>query len=531
MKKVFILTFIISLTLFPKPSFASEESRSGEVLIRKGEILEIKNKTLKIDGDLVLEDGSSLIMENGKLVITERYKSEHRIRAQGAKVIIKNSQIKSSQNVLAEKQGRLTGPELNVNMSDNTDIEVTNSQIYGRLSFERGTLAKVVDSTVSFIYWGYDTNLETTDSVLGSFVFDCKGGKTEDLNFSRLKKNKPTNLSFTSRDGGGFKLSKTNVKELWSFNLEWGCQKDITIEDSEIENLWIKFPPTDKRITIANLPRGLIKEYNLKSAVSGITLPYNLKLKNTQLELFKPEMWSTKALIKNSYAMVHPYDQSDLIIKDATLDNFFNYGSKRIEFYNVRFVNTMQLLYKPEFENGLKVGDKIVGPGGNFHFIFNNSVIEVPEIVIAMKKGKIEGELKIVSPRSVKDVHWIKGEIERIYSVLGNPNTPLELIEDGKTGWTGTTDAGGKATFSIIFNQENYNHKFALKNGKITREMSFLANTPINLNESSKETKTEKADQRADQRLVLVIVISILILGGLIFIFLRIKKSRALNTR
>jgi len=459
------------------------ETHNGDIVVNSGETLEIKNKTLELEGNLILKPGSKMLMENGALIVSQRYKSEYRILADQADIKLINSGIDTSGDVMVERFGSFIGTELNIVMEGGTTAYIENSIVYGRLGVSQSSRAKILDSTLSYIYWNYDSHLEASNVVISSFVFDGKQTLPETFQFQGLKMDKTFDLVIKSTaDGGSLSLQNCNVKNLWSFNFEWGCTKDITIEDSEIENIWIKFPPTDEWISIANLPHGLIPEYDLNEAVSGISLPYGVELKNVELGMFKPEMWSTKATISNSYAMVHPYDAAELVIKDSTLINMNHYGCKKIEFFNDTFIGELQLIYKPEFAGGgFNVDDKVIGPGGYLHWVLHNTVINVTDIVVAMEEGIIEGDLTIVQPKNIANVSWVKGVITRVYPLIARPNATIKLLDSSATIWSGQADENGKASFSITFNTDNYTKTFTVQAENISQEVTFLSDTPLDL--------------------------------------------------
>ena len=451
--------------------------------VMSGEQLVIKNMTLNLEGNLILEEGSSLLMEDAALVVKQRYKSEYWIEAINAEVILINSEIDTSESVMVDIAGRLLGTELNITLSGGSRAHIENSSVYGRLSLEQSSRAELLDSTVSFIYWKYDAHVQASRVTMGSFAFYGNESLPENLYFNGLKRDQEFDLAIESTaDGGSLSLEDCIVKGMWYFNFDWGCQKMVTIEDSEVDApIAIKFPPTDEWITIDGLPSGFLSEYDLSEAVSGLSLTYGVRLINVNMSAFKPEMLSTKATITNSYAMVHPYDNAELIIKDSTLISMYNYGCKRIDFFNVTFLNVVQFLSKPEFAGGFSINGRLIGPGGYFHWVLSNSVMNVSDIVVAHEEGTIEGELTIISPTNIENVHWEKGIITRIYPVIAQPNETITLLQDGVTVWSGQADENGEASFSITFNEDNYTGVFTLQTEEDSQEVTFLSSTPLDM--------------------------------------------------
>jgi len=477
MKKISLVLVLVIVMNFV--TALPEERHEGKLIVKEGETLIIKDKTFYIDGDLILEEGSSLIMDNAVLIMTQRYKSEHMIDAKGAEIKITNSKIYASGSVMQETYGDLKGTELLLRIREGSTLVVEKSKIYARISSEESSKAKISNSTVAFVYWEFTCDFEIEETILGSMVFDCKHSPKSKLLLENIKENENIDLSIADKElGGSLKIINSKVKDLWSLNLEYACKKDVTIKDSEFDLVWIKFPQTENRIKIEGLPRGDVEDYDLRKAISGTELPYNVRLINVEFDKFKPEMMNSKAEIINSYVMVHPYDQSDLIIRNTTLRSFFNYGSKRIEFDNVKIKDNMQLIHKPEFADGnFKVGEVVVGSGGYFHFVFDETVIDSEEIIVMMEEGIIEGEVRINS--RLDDLHWMKGRITRIYPVIAEPNAALILLKGGEIKWEGKTDADGKGFFNITFDEDNYDEEYELKIGEVSKKVNFLSDTPL----------------------------------------------------
>ncbi len=462
--------------------FALTEVYTGDLTVEEGDTLTVKGKTLEVDGNVILTEGTTLILEDAALVIKERYKSEHSLRTEKAKIIVTNSEIRSAENVMVKTYGELIGTELNLHLRDQSTITVTNSTIYGRIGLESST-AEITDSTVAYVYWNFDSNAEIENTLLGSFVFDCKKAPVGNIFFEQLKKGKKTNLNVGGwAQEGSLTLKNSEVKHTWSLNLENECHKNVTITNSELDLVWIKFPPTDTRIKIAGLPQGDIKEFDLSNAVSGLKLPYTIKLINVTLDKFKPEMLGTEAEIVNSQAMVHSYDHADLIIRNSILFSFYNYGSEKIEFFNVTIKDAMQLIHKPELKSGMKVGNQTIGEGGYFYLVFHNTTVESPNLVIAHKNGTITGDVKFTS-LGLDKVYWNSGTITRIFPVIAEPGAEIKVWADDKLIQKVVTNSQGYAEFSLTFDQESYTKEYLVGAGEEKRKVTVVSDTPIDLHQ------------------------------------------------
>jgi hypothetical protein len=473
---------------------ASDETHAGDLVIGEGQELMIRNRILEIDGNLIAKSRSTLRIENSTVIIVERFKSEHWIEVTGGRVEIIGSEVRPTAEVVTERYGMLA-TQLLLTLNQGADLTARNSTLYCRVNLlrpARGSTpssATIVSSTVSFVNWATDSRVEITDSRVGTFIFDLRITEPEKLTFSSLQTNRTVDFfSFATSEGGSVKMKNSTVIHQWQFNMDWNCRKEVTITDSGIINMMIKFPPTDDRITISDLPDGYVENFALSDHVKGIHLPYDVTLVNSTGS-FKPELLGTIAEIVDSTAMVHPHDQADVIVRNSTVNTFHDYGAKRVEFIDSELTGIFQLLYKSEWPKGYEVAGRILGLGGRFHLVFGNSRIDSTDIVVACEGGEIEGDVQIVSPKTLEDVHWVSGIVTRQYPLVVKDdagghlsNVSVSLFDQsGALVWSNTTDHEGKAQFGITFTPQNYTKEFDLKleNSSTSVKVGFLTSTPI----------------------------------------------------
>ncbi|KXA90140.1 hypothetical protein AKJ62_01545, partial [candidate division MSBL1 archaeon SCGC-AAA259D14] len=126
-----------------------------------------------------------------------------------------------------------------------------------------------------------------------------------------------------------------------------------------------------------------------------------------------------------------------------------------------------------------------------FNHIFKDSVIDVDYINIATTSGRLSGEVDFRNV-SLEDINWVKGRIIRNFPVVvknedGRPVSGVSvslLDNENKKVWTGETNENGRATFTIGFNENNYDKNWRVEanyptGGKIDRKINFLSDTPV----------------------------------------------------
>ncbi|MCB4791823.1 MAG: T9SS type A sorting domain-containing protein [Elusimicrobia bacterium] len=378
-------------------------------------------------------------------------------------------------------------------------VENKTFQVNGDLTVEKGarfvlhnstlvisTATKISSSTVAFIYWLPGSDFEIKSSTVGIFVFFLTDTKKETIEFSGLYKKGIVNYS-VSMAGGKLNIEGSIITIGLQFCFDWCTQRDVTIKDSNISLIWTRYPPTKERIKVFDLPNGHIDNFTLSQHITGLTLPYDVHLINTDFEDgFKPEFLGTKAEITNSRAMVHPYDFADVIASSCTLISMNCYGCRRAEIINSDIKYTLQFIDKPGFHQ--VIYGSTVGVGGYFDFIFRNSKITSQEVIVACATGTIKGDVEIVSPQDIAKVSWVKGSILRTYPLKLRkldgtpvPGAAVTLLSSGKTISSGTTDANGEYSFDISFDSNTYTREYTvdLQNVPVVKKIGFLTTTPV----------------------------------------------------
>lgn len=469
---------------------------SNDLVIEAGERKVIEGKEVKLKGDLILEPNSKFILRNSTLFVLQEYKSQYSIEVgRGALFKAVGSTIETYKESTRQYETDLFRTDLNLSsFAKDSNIVIKDSNISARLHPHQPSKCVIEDSKVAYLYWVPRSDARVSNSTLGSFVFGFKSyTKPEKLTFKGFYPNEGVNYQTTTADGGSLSLENTLVKRGWNFNMEF-TPKEITIKDSHLQLIWIKFPPTEKEIEI-RLERGKIDRFSLQKHVKGLDLPYNVTLINTEIESFKPEMFGTKAVFEDVYAMIHSYEGSTLCIRDSTVHTPFIYGAKEIKFINTTLEHNLRFIYKPEFSGpggySLPGWEEIVGAGGMGKVVFHNSKIDVEEISVACVWYTIEGEVRITSPTSIDKVFWTRGTIRRTYlvEVRGQNGEPCAgvpvVLSDGKGNKISKkrTNNEGNVAFNINFHKQNYERNWKLEistqDSGESKSVGFLTSTPI----------------------------------------------------
>lgn len=472
-------------------------THQGDLIIPEGGEFILENENLIVDGNVRISPGSSFTMRNATLIISSRFKAQYRIFAQDAEITIENSKICAPEKPQVWQRNGQPGPQwLVAEQIFNTDgsiVKISGSELHVRLIAKKGSIESN-DSDISFLYWGTRSIVKAQNTRIGTIVLDFEEGQPEDLVIEGLRTGLIEELDMRTVEGGVLQLSSSEVVQPWSANFMVSTKKNVTFLRSNIA-IWCKIPPTKERIEIFNLPPpGYVVDFNLQKHISGITMPYNVYIKDSTQGGVKIELMKTIALVRDSHVMFHTHgDGNDAIVRNCTVYKPFNYGSDLVIFEDCTIIGEIKFMY----EEGPKriVNGEEVGRGGTFSVIYQNTIMQTTFIEIACDSGNISGTVEITS-LSPEGINWISGVIERFYpiKVQSTNGTPLSnaswrlFDKDGNLVDEGTTDAQGEDTLSITFTKDNFRELWTLDvvvNGtSISTQISFVSSTPVLLSAS-----------------------------------------------
>ncbi|MBS3787498.1 hypothetical protein KGY79_04785 [Candidatus Bipolaricaulota bacterium] len=464
----------------------------GDLIVKSGENLTLEDQNLLVEGDLIFKRNSQFTLKNSTIMVLQEYKSQHKIemRAESSGRII-NSTIEPVKGV-HERYESFYKTQLMFS-TWGKELEIVDSEISARINTFDLSETIIRDSRISYVYWTPVSELSLENTEVGSFVFDYKYSLTEggEVSLEGLRPGEKSDLSLTSKEGGSLNLAETVVERNWHINLELP-RKEVTVRDSNIEMIWLKFPPSAAQARI-KLPKGHIDRYTLGFDYPEPGLPYNLELVDTYIEQFKLETFGANMAIESTKAMVHPYAGSDIEIRDSVAHAMNIYGMDRVKIIDSKVVGPLKFGFKPELEGGYQIYNTELGTGGTGNLIFDDAkLVNVPFIKMFGTHYEIEGDVKIFSPDSFDKVEWVKGTIKRSYPVIvrgaeGNTisNAKIRLLNtEGETVQELKTDSNGQASFPITFDKENYDNRWKVAatypgGQEISKELGFLTSTPV----------------------------------------------------
>ena len=425
----------------------------GDLIVEGTEIKVIENVKYFQEGNIYINDQAKLIIRNSQLMMGRGNVPTVHVYifvSPNASLEIENSSIfPRSGLVVVMNQGKtnITDSPTSIHyfdMSQGAQLTMRNSEMI----FEIGGLLQVtggdttlIDSTIGALALSVPANAHMDISGLKSG--ECfESWDVQDLipevDYSLVMEN-----SCILKDDFKGELKHGPYERGWLFFLD--SDAHVKISDSELRKVFIDLVNEDVRFE------------NLK-----IGIPSSLKYRDIELkDITMMGQWpfsikDSNVTIKNSdYLFLQPSGQSTITLIDSHM----------CEFIPRDFFGTII------FENGLwTIAGEIIG-GVPYHSMENDFTIK--------------GSLKI--DKGVRaNLQWKDAQVTREYDVIVNNESgssiqgALVKINDE----TITTDIFGKAKFSLILNEFNYNKPHILEIYQedeliAQEEIDFFTNTPI----------------------------------------------------
>jgi len=436
---------------------------------------ECPSEWVRHHGDLIVEGTETKVIEDVK------YFQEGNIYVNDqAKLIIRNSEL---------MMGRGDVPTIHVYIfvSPNASLEIENSSIFprsGLVCVMNQGKTNITDSPTSIHYFdmsqGAQLTMKNSEMIfeIGGLLQVAGGDITLiDSTIGALALSVPANAHM---DIGGLKSGECfeswDVQDLipeigYSLVMENSCilKDDFMgeLKHGPYERGWLFFLDSDAHVKISDSELrkvfiDLINEKDVRFENLKIGIPSSLKYRDIELkDITMMGQWpfhiiDSNVTIKNSdYLFLQPSGQSTITLIDSHM----------CEFIPRDFFGTMI------FENGLwTIAGEIIG-GVPYHSMENDFTIK--------------GSLRIDEKVRIS-LQWKDAQVTREYDVIvndenGNPiQGALIKINDE----TITTDTAGKAKFSLILNEFNYNKPHILEIYQedeliAQEEIDFFTNTPI----------------------------------------------------
>lgn len=437
----------------------------GNLIIDGDEVFTIEGITYCQRGNIYVRDSAKLVIKGGVLLLDQRYHYEYEIRLDGhSTLIMENSSIDSEYQFV-------------IRLSDNSNGQIERSNI----------------AAINTITLNRNSSLHVSSSILGTLVLEQWGPGTEPADFVTLivesssilhgielvvafsptmvlrslasgqyddwdltRDNEAHNLPMNVR------LIDTNVR---SWNFEFGGTANITFEDCDIGHLRARglsditvtnstvdllglYFDHNQIVEVRGLKPGHLTDWTLRNLSENLTTRQSFVLENTQV---------------NGWEIIN--EDSVLTIVDSEIDVLWTASGETT------------------IRNSL-IGTFFLHHGGTE--VFEDAIVQSVDI-FAHTRDQLSGTARFLD----KELHgpWHDSIIPREFPVIVQtasgspvPNVHLELFSSqGELIWSGKSDSGGKATFEIVFDDDNHDEAWTLRAPAlgIARVVRFLTDTPI----------------------------------------------------
>ena len=484
---------IIFVILMLSISCCGNSGEEQDLVIESGHTKVIEDSKIVLNGSIIVEPDATLIIRKSDITINSHYKNQYWIKVySGATLIVEDSILREGPVPgLGEvgKFGRIDDFRLGETCieprGENTTIVLRNTSSELRIGAGNGRI--IIDSSyISIIFWRPSSNeMRISNSSIALLHIWLHGGKEEEVNLSHLCPQEKGDFN-VSIENSTLEVRNCSVQRyavaIWVPPGDTRCRKDVTIEDSELSEIFIVFPiGTD--VTLTDMKPGLYKEWDIHDVLKG-DIPWNLTLINVSLQKWKIDFHG-KAEISDSEFHLDTWGNVNVVVRDSRIVSNLHSRGGYVRLINttisdfqgltcVRFLNGSDVLgYMPayiyEFVNST------IGPNAELSF--------TDEGIHVVFKGNLTMKL------SLDKIHWFAGTLTRDYEVIlldendkPQPNRKVSLYLDNYLLWEKSTDEKGVIHFNLTFNKDNHAEKYLLTAScgeNVTREIWLLSDTPI----------------------------------------------------
>lgn len=446
----------------------------GDIILTGDDVLVIEDTTYTQTGNIYVRDNARLTIQDATLIFNQRYHEEFAIWIQGNGTFeVKNSTIKT---------GILPEENFVVHVSDEAYIVIRDSNLktgkgYLSLSGTFSGSATIFNSQFHYLTMGFSSSGGSTISVRNSeiniweFRFDDYQGDFSDL--------KPGFLDSWSYNQGSYSITVENTNIIMDMGLHCDGPSQIVVRNSHffqlgstgLSTISLKLVDSIIRmfslhgfsagctVQLSNLKTGLHSQWSLRDHATGDCIP-DVVLENTEIT----DGWGVTSF------------GATLSINNSDLTGLGSYGSSGTSLAgNITSVSSSTI-------------EQLMFYYSEARLILDNTTIREVSVYLP-SSPVIEGDIKFAEDALISD--WLDSTITREFPVLVQdasgsslPDVNLELYSpQGELIWSGTSDAQGKATFEITFDDSNYQDTWTLVGPEldISKEVKFLIDTPIKI--------------------------------------------------
>ena len=476
-----VLTLLLSLAQLAPIQQAALNSESvehleGDLIVDGGVTQTIEGKQLYIKGNLIVKDGSTLIVKNSTIVLELRFFGEYWAEVRdGSQLIVENSTLERTDghNTLF-----VVNPGCRVvlrNVFSGWDIAPNGGEIllenYDASSARNG----IFFSSGQIVAKNSKFNIISV--VVASEERKC-------VELEGLSPGYVDHLVITRGSDKRLELISSEVDK-WVVDVGFPnkpSHADVVVKDSKLWGLWIWFNP-ESEVVIKDIQPGTFTHWRMSEAWKVEGMGYDIELINTSVDMFKLQIVGKAVVERVSGVQVAPRGSSYVYVKDSVIEvNLILRGNEHVVLENTEVRASMIELIQDRSSI-----QYVIGRGGTHYLEFRNAVVKVP-FEIGCDYAFITGDVTI---EPGVGVIWACGVVDREFSVevcdvFGNPigGAYVEVLDSGgNVVWSGWTDEGGRAKFTIRFTEKNYEDTWVLRveagGESSSTGFGFLSSTPI----------------------------------------------------
>lgn len=445
----------------PPPPLECDVTHEGDLILQGDEVFVIEDTVYCQKGDIKVYDNASLILRRSTLIFEQAYHGEFKFYFYAAS------------SFLSEEAAIVSDHAYGIHFHDQSTGQVSNSNLSeAQFNLPDNTFLSIARSEVMFFQLWNSATLEVETSrvnELGGWaqanetarIVDLRPGYFGDWNLHRDNQVQGWSLDITLVDsvvnnlGFGVGGSASFVFENCQIGLDVRDEAEVVVRNSEIGAAGFVFKQ-GQTLTVDGLTKGYVSYWSLQDIAQTPTGRPSLIIENSEILRFW-NIWNNGA---------------DLTVIDSDLGYLWSAGVIIPDTIVTR--SQINSLVFQSHQGTVRFSNSSV----SWRFFPPHDSVSSIEGTVTFGMDNIEFE----------EGPWRNSAIERKFPVVvqdsaGGPLAGMDLdlsCPDGQR-WSGKTDSEGKASFEIVFNDDNFTMTCSLNAPSLSQQVGvgLLIDTPL----------------------------------------------------
>jgi len=328
-KRKFIpVVFLVFVLFFSQKTLAV--TKMNGLVVENGQVKIIENQKLIIEGNIVIKPNGTLIIRNSDITLNSHYKNQYWILVNyGALFLVENSVLRDGpvpNLAQAGKFGRIEnfrfGETVIQPRGNNATVILRDSTSELRIGPDDESTVILESSYLSILFWRSlpSVNTKVINSSIQIMHIWLHGDKEERIQLSNLQQSKKQDLHL-SVENSTLHIENSWVLRysvaLWSAYPLNNCRKNVTIQNSQLSEIFAVFPK-GSNIKLRGVKPGFFENWDIHQNMEGKGVPWSLELKNVFVDKWKLDFHGV-AEVDNSVFHLDTWDRANVTVENSII--------------------------------------------------------------------------------------------------------------------------------------------------------------------------------------------------------------------